>query len=142
MLLHSQHHFRCHNSHHSLSSLNLRRLPAVVFRFRTYSRCRRGVLHRIDHCTSHHRHEYCSDYISAGITEIILRRSTRRWKPHSHRRPHAPLRATQSFCVKAHAPHAPSSASTTVTHDDIRAMSTLAYVNIQSFADVITTSSC
>ena len=96
MLLHSQHHFRCHNSHHSLSSLNLRRLPVVVFRFWTYSRCRRGVLHRIDHCTSHHRHEYCSYYIFAGIIEILLRRSTRRWKPRSHRRPHAPPKASVS----------------------------------------------
>ena len=142
MLLHSQHRFHRHNSHRSLLPLNLRCLPAVVIGFQTYSRCRREVLHRIDHCTSHHRHEYYSNYISAGITKIVLRRSTRWWKPHSHRRSHAPSHTTQSFCVKAHTPYALSSAPTDITRDVIRAMSALAYVSIQSSADIIATSSC
>ena len=142
MLLHSQYRFRHYNSHRSLSPLNLWRLLAVVFGFWTCSRCCWGVLHRTDHCTSHHCHEYCSDYISAGITEIVLLQSTRRWKPRSHRRLHAPSCITQSFCVKAHAPHAPSSALVDVTRDVIRAASALPYISIQSFADVSATSSC
>ena len=142
VLLHSQHRFRRHNNRHSLSPLNLRCLPAVVLEFRTCSRCCWGVLHRTDHCTSHHCREYCSDYISAGITEIVLLQSTRRWKPRSHRRLHTPSCITQSFCVKAHAPHAPSSALVDVTRDVIRATSALPYISIQSFADVSATSSC
>ena len=142
MLFHSKHRFRYHNSHRSLSPLNLRHLPAVVFGFRTCSRCHWGVLHCADHCTSHCRREYCSYYIFAGITEIILRRSTRQWKPRSHRRPYAPSHATQSFYVKAHVSHAPSLTPADVTRDVIRATSTLPYVNIQSSIDVSATSSC
>ena len=145
VLLHSQHRFRRHNSRRSLLPLNLRHLPVVVFGFRTYSHCHWGVLHCTNHCTCHHRHEYCSDYISAGITEIVLRRSTRQWKPRSHWRPHAPSRAAQSFFIKAHTPHAPHTLFSTVanfTRDVISATSTLAYVSIQSSVDVNIMSSC
>ena len=110
MLLHSQHGFCRHNSRRNLLQLNLGRLPAIVFRFRTCNRCRWGVLHHTNRCTCHHHREYCSNYVSTGITEIILHRSTCWWKPRSHWRPHMASRATQIFCVKAHAPHAPSSA--------------------------------
>ena len=142
VLLHSQHRFRHHNSRRSLSSLNLWRLPAVVFGFRTCSRCCWGVLDRTDHCTCHHRCKYYSDHIFGGITKIVLRWSTYWWKPRSHRRPHVPSCATQSFCVKAHVPHAPSSAPADVIRDVINATSALAYISIQSSADIIFTSSC
>ena len=99
MLLHSQHRFRCHNSNCSLSPLNLWRLPAVVIEFRTCSRCRWGVLHRIDYCTCRHRRLYCFDCISKGITKIVFSRSTRRWKPRSHWSLHAPSRAAQRFYI-------------------------------------------
>ena len=53
--------------------------------------------HRSFHVSSHR--EYCSDHISGGIIEIVLNRSTLRWKPRSHQRPHAPSCAARSFCV-------------------------------------------
>ena len=108
MLLHSQHHFRRHNSRRSLLPLNLRCLSAVVFGFRTCSHCCWEIPQRKDHYTCHHHRKYCSNYVSANITEIVLRWSTCWWKPRSHRRPHTPSRAAQSFCIKAHAPHATS----------------------------------
>ena len=108
MLLHSQHHFCRHNSRRSLLLLNLRCLSAVVFGFRTCSRCRWEIPQHKDHYTCHHHRKYYSDYVSASITEIVLRRSTCWWKPRSHRRPHMPSRTAQSFCIKAHAPHATS----------------------------------
>ena len=86
VLLHSQHRFCHHNSCCSLLLLNLQRLPTVVFGFWTCSHCRWEVLHRIDHCTCHYHREYCTDYVSTGITEIVLRQSTLWSKPHSYRR--------------------------------------------------------
>ena len=142
MLLHSQHRFRRHNSHRSLLPLNVQRLPAVVFGFWTCNRCRWGVLHRIDYYTCHLRCVYCSDYISRGITKIILCRSTCRWKSHSHRRPHAPSRATQSFYVSA------PRATCVVLNSNWRhpwhhqCHVSPSYVSIQSSADVSATSSC
>ena len=100
-LLHSQYRFHRHNSCRSLSSLNLQRLPAVVLEFQTCSRCRWGVLHYTDYCTCCHRCLYCSDCISRGITKIIFNRSTRRWKPCSHRSLQALSHAAQRFCVSA-----------------------------------------
>ena len=99
VLLHSQHRFRHHNSRHNLLPLNLRRLRAIVFGFQTYSRCRWGVLHCRNYCTSCLRRVYCSNYISRGITKIVLHRSTCRWKPCIHQRPHTPSRAAQSFYI-------------------------------------------
>ena len=97
--------------------------------------------HRPLHVSSHRR-EYFSNHISSGIIEIIFRWSTSWWKPRNHRRPHAPLRTTQSFYIKAHVPHALSLAPADVTCDVISATSALAYVSIQSVADVSATSSC
>ena len=99
VLLHSQHRFRHHNSRHSLSPLNLQRLPVVILEFRTCSRCHWGVLHCTDYCTYRHRHWYCSNYIYRGITKIVFNRSTRQWKPRSHRSLHAPSHTTQRFCI-------------------------------------------
>ena len=102
VLLHFQHRFRRHNSCCSLLLLILQRLPKVVFGFRTCSRCRWGVLHHTNPCRCHYCREYCSDYVSVGITKIVLRQSTRWWKPRSHWRYHAPSLATQIFCAQAH----------------------------------------
>ena len=55
--------------------------------------------HRLLHVSS--RLEYCSNHISRGITEIILKRSTCWWKPRKHRSRHAPSRAAWSFYVSA-----------------------------------------
>ena len=101
VLLHSPHRFCRQNSRRSLSPLNLRCLPVVVLEFWTCSRCRWGVLHCTDYCTYRHRRWYCFDYIYRGITKIVFNRSTRQWKPRSHRSLHAPSRATQRFCVNA-----------------------------------------
>ena len=138
MLLHSQHRFHRHNSRRSLLPLNLWRLPIVVFGFRTYSHCRWGVLHRIDYCMCRHHHVYYSNYIFGGIAKIVLRRSTRWWKPHSHQRPHARSRAAQSFCVSL--PRV--SLSPNWCHPWLHQCHvSLNYVSIQSFADVSATSS-
>ena len=51
------------------------------------------------------RRDYCSDQISGDITEIVLKQSTRRWKPCPHRSCHALSHAAWIFC--ANAPRAP-----------------------------------
>ena len=106
-----QHRFRHHNNRRSLSLLNLQRHPAVVLGFRTCSRRCWGVSHCIDHCRSHHCYKNCSNYSFEATTEIILRRSTKPWKPQRRQRPHAPPRTAQSFCTVDHALHEPSRAS-------------------------------
>ena len=139
VLLHSQHRFRCHNSHRSLSSLNLQHLPAVVLEFRTCSRCCWGVLHHIDYCMCRHRRLCCFDCISRGITKIVFSRSTRWWKPRSHWRRHAPLCAAKRFCVSAPRTFLNSSWHHSWRH---QCHISLSYVSIQSSADVNATSSC
>ena len=142
MLLHSQHRFHRHNSRHSLSPLNLRCLPAVVFRFRTCSRCRWGVIHRTDYCTCRHRLLYCSDCISKGITKIVLHWSTRWWKPCTHQSLHAPSRTVQRFCVNT--PRAPRAVLSSSWRHLWRHQCHVSpsYVSIQSSTDVSATSSC
>ena len=139
VLLHSQHRFRCHNSHRSLSSLNLQHLPAVVLEFRTCNRCRWGVLHHTDYCTCHHRRLYCSNCISRGITKIIFSQSTHRWKPRSHRRRHAPSRAAQRFCVNAPRVVLSFSWRHPWRH---QCHVNPSYISIQSSTDISATSSC
>ena len=108
MLLHSQHCFCCHNSCRSLLPLNLQRLPAIVFGFRTCSHYRWGVLHRTYHCMCHYRCEYCFDYIFAGITEIVLRWSSLWSKPRSHRRYHVPPKYSTTNLMRYMRLHVPT----------------------------------
>ena len=105
------HHFHNHNNRRSLLPLNLRCHPTIVLGFRTCSRRCKGVSHCTNHCRLHHRYKHCSNYGFEGTTEIVLRRSTKPWKPQHLQRPHAPPRVAQSFCTVDHAFHAPSCAS-------------------------------
>ena len=106
------------------------------------------------------RRDYCFDQISGDITEIVLKRSTRRWKPCPHRSCHVPSRAARKFCARAHAPpraarilHAPPRAVTR-PHAHPRAVTRQVplvdvspkwrhhcHVTTTSFADVTATSS-
>ena len=95
--------------------------------------------HRSLHVSSHH--EYCSDHISGGITEIILKRSTWWWKPRSHWSRHAPSRAAWSSSVSA--PRASRTIlSSSLCHPwrHLRRVSP-SCVSIQSSADISATSS-
>ena len=92
--------------------------------------------HRLLHVSS--RLEYCSNHISRGITKIVLNRSTRRWKPSSHRSQHMPSRAARSFCVIA--PRAVLSSRWRHPWRHLCHVSP-SYVSIQSSTDVIAASS-
>ena len=52
-----------------------------------------------DHCFSHHRCKYCSDFNFDGTTEIVQRRSTHSWKPRRHRSPYVILSATSALAT-------------------------------------------
>ncbi|RVW93185.1 Retrovirus-related Pol polyprotein from transposon RE1 [Vitis vinifera] len=87
----------------SLLPLNLRRHPAVVLGFRTCSRRCLGVSHCTDHCSLHHRCEYCSDFIFEGTIEIVQRRSTHSWNPRAigdRTHPHAPLKDSATLITR------------------------------------------
>ena len=78
-------------------------IPAIILGFWTCNRHRWGVSHYKDHCPLHHRCKYCSDYVSEGTTEIVLRWSTHSGKPQSHQRPHAPPCRSKVLFRSSHA---------------------------------------
>ena len=93
------------------------------------------------------RRDYCFDQISGDITEIVSKRSTRRWKPCPHRSCHAPSRATRKFYARAHALHAPPGSFTRLHASSrapmrIHALSRARFLLLTSaLSDVITATS-